>query len=144
MAENQNENHEKYGDQQFTDGELDTIKGGAFGAIALVSKAEPGFFAPFKESMAGAKALAQAPAQLQGILREGGMVLPPSGDAQAVEKRVLEQLGAAVALLKAKDSALADSFRNVVLEACDAVAEAAKGVSPEETAMVDRIKGALV
>lgn len=45
----------------FTDQERDTIRTGAFGAIALVSNADPGFFATFKESMAGSKALATAP-----------------------------------------------------------------------------------
>ena len=55
----------------YTDEERDTVRNAAFGAIALVSKADPGFFSSFKESLAGSKALASAPKEITEILRVG-------------------------------------------------------------------------
>jgi hypothetical protein len=46
---------------EYTDEERDTIRTAAFGAIMLVSKADPGFLAGFKETMVGSKTLAGAP-----------------------------------------------------------------------------------
>ena len=52
----------------YSDEERDTVRSAAFGAMLLVSKADPGFFAMFKESMAGSKALAKASPELRGLL----------------------------------------------------------------------------
>ncbi|XVX19949.1 hypothetical protein ACQP1U_16915 [Actinomycetota bacterium] len=130
---------------EYTDQERDTIRTAAYGAMALVSKADPGFFAMFKESMAGSKALAAAPPQIQSLLKEGGMPQPPQGkSAEEVETAVLGNLSQAMTILKGKDPEQVEGFKNVILAACQAVADASKGVSPEEQAMIERVKGALV
>ncbi|MCE1178167.1 MAG: hypothetical protein LWW86_03945 [Micrococcales bacterium] len=129
---------------EYTDQERDTIRTAAYGAMALVSKADPGFFAMFKESMAGSKALAAAPPQIQSLLKEGGMPQPPQGkSAEEVETSVLGNLTQAMTILKGKDPEQVEGFKNVILAACQAVADASKGVSPEEQAMIERVKGAL-
>jgi hypothetical protein len=56
----------------YNDDERDTVRSAAFGAMALVSKADPGFFAMFKESMAGSQAFANASPELQELLKSGG------------------------------------------------------------------------
>lgn len=127
----------------FTESEHDTIRLGAFGAIALVSKADPGFFATFKESMAGSRALAAAPPAVQELLRGGGLVSPPRGTPEQVEAEVLGTLRQAVALLDAKDPAAAAGYREVIQAACTAVADASKGVSDQERAVIDKITAAL-
>ncbi len=127
----------------YTDTEHQTIRNAAFGAIALVSKADPGFFSTFKESMAGSKAFAAAPPAVQELLRTGGFPSPPRGDAAEVERQVLTGLSESMTILNAKDPSAATGFRDVVLSACDAVAQAAGGVDPAETAMVEKVRGAL-
>ena len=129
---------------EFTESEHDTIRLGAFGAIALVSKADPGFFSTFKESMAGSKALAAAPAAVQELLRGGGLVTPPRGTPEQVEAQVLDTLRQATALLDAKDPSAAAGYREVIRAASQAVANASKGVSDEERAVIAKIEAALV
>lgn len=128
--------------ETLTQEERDIARAAAFGAMALVSQADPGFLAMFKESMAGSKALAAAPPQIRELL-QGGFITPPHGSADQVQSSVMEQLGQAVRILQGKSPELLDGFRGVVLAACDAVADASKGVAPEEAAMIDQVKGAL-
>lgn len=128
---------------EYTDQERDTIRGAAFGAMALVSKAEPGFFDMFSESAAGSKALAAAPKELQDILRSGGFVKPPEGGPDNLEPAVLAGLQQAKQILASKDPAAADSFRSVITTACDSVAQAKDGVAASEQAVIDKIKAAL-
>ena len=126
-----------------TDAERDTVRNAAFGAIALVSKADPGFFSSFKESLAGSKALASAPKEITEILRGGGFPTPPAGDPAAQEAAVMSGLSQAVAVLDAKADGSAEAFKGVILEATQAVAEASDGVSPEEQAVLDKVRTAL-
>lgn len=127
----------------YTDAERDTVRNAAFGAIALVSKADPGFFSSFKESLAGSKALAKAPKEITELLRGGGLPTPPKGDAAAQEQAVLSGLTAAVDVLNAKADGSAEAFKGVILEATQAVADASDGVSAEEQAVIDKVKAAL-
>jgi len=113
----------------------DLVRGAAFGAMALVSKADPGFFAMFKESMAGAKALAAAPSEIRELLG-GGFVAPPSGAAQDLEGAVVSQLQQARDMLAVTAPELLDGFRGVVLAACQATAQADDGVSDSERATI--------
>ena len=69
----------------YTDDEKVTLRNAAFGAMMLVSAADPGFFAMFKESMAGAKALATAPPDLRDLFKGGGMPSVPKGGGAEVE-----------------------------------------------------------
>ena len=61
---------------QFNENETEAIRGGVMGAIALVSQAEPGFFATFKESVAASNALKDAPDDFRRLMT-GGLVMPP-------------------------------------------------------------------
>ncbi|GAA5158091.1 hypothetical protein [Ornithinimicrobium tianjinense] len=126
-----------------TDDDRDVIRRSAFGAMALVSRSDPGFFAMFKESMAGSKALQEAPAEVQQLLREGGFPTPPTGSPQEVETTVLGELGQAMTVLRAKAPEQAAGYRDVILAAVDRVASASDGVAPEETAMISKIRDAL-
>ena len=127
----------------YTDAERDTVRNAAFGAIALVSKADPGFLSSFKESLAGSKALAAAPKEITEILRGGGFPKPPTGDSAAQEQAVLAGLSQAVGVLDAKADGSAQAFKGVILEATQAVADASDGVSPEEQAVLDKVRSAL-
>lgn len=128
---------------EYTDQERDTIRDAAFGAIALVSKADPGFLSSFKESMAGSKALAKGPKEITEILRGGGFPTPPSGDAAAQEQAVMSGLSQAKGILTAKADGSAEAFSGVILEAAQAVADASDGVSPEEQAVIEKVRAAL-
>jgi len=127
----------------YTDEEKATLRSAAFGAMMLVSAADPGFFAMFKESMAGAKALAAAPADLRELLKSGGMPPVPKGSPAEVETAVLAQLQQAVAILQAKAPQDLDGYKAVIVAACDHVANASKGVAESETAAIAKVKGAI-
>lgn len=127
----------------YTDAERDTVRNAAFGAIALVSRADPGFLSSFKESLAGSKALASAPQEITELLRAGGLPTPPKGDQAAQEQAVMSGLTEAKALLTTKADGSAEAFSGVILEATQAVADASDGVSPEEQAVIDRVRAAL-
>lgn len=126
-----------------TEDEQALVKRSAFGAIALVSRADPGFFSMFKESMAGSRAFAAAPAGVQELLRGGGFSTPPTGSPEQIEAATVEDLRQAVQVLEAKDPEHVQGFRDVVLAAADQVASASDGVAPEEQAVIDTIRQAL-
>ncbi|AKT52222.1 hypothetical protein [Arsenicicoccus sp. oral taxon 190] len=126
-----------------TDEQRDQIRNGAFGAIALVSKADPGFLAMFKESMAGSKTLASAPADVRELLAGQGLPTPPSGSPEEVESAVLRDLAGGYAALRSTAPGQAQGYRDVVLAACDQVAQASGGVAPTEQAVIEKIRGAL-
>lgn len=127
---------------EYTDNELDQVRRAVLGAMAYVSKADPGFFAAFKESAAGAKALAQAPEHVRALLA-GGLVFPEATSPEEFDASVVPNLQAAVQLVAAKDAADADALKQVVLAAADQIAAASKGVSVAEQAAVDQIRAAL-
>lgn len=126
-----------------TEDEQDLVKRSAFSAIALVSRADPGFFAMFKESMAGSKEFASAPAGVQELLRGGGFPTPPTGSPEQIEATTLTDLSSAVQILETKDPEHAQGFKDVVLAAADRVANASDGVAPAEEAIVGKIRAAL-
>jgi hypothetical protein len=128
---------------EYTDEERDTIRTAAFGAIMLVSKADPGFLAGFKETMVGSKTLAGASPELRELLKSGGFPTPPKGTPEEVDKAVLSALEKSVTILQEKGAAEADGFKALIVEACNKVAEASKGVDPAETEAIGRVKGAL-
>jgi hypothetical protein len=127
----------------YTDDEKATLRNAAFGAMMLVSAADPGFFAMFKESMAGAKALAAAPPDLRDLLKSGGMPSVPKGDMAQVEGSILTQLQQAVGIVATKAPEDVDGYKGVILAACDEVAQASKGVAASETAAIAKVKTAI-
>lgn len=126
-----------------TEDEQQMVRRAAFGAIALVSRADPGFFAMFKESMAGSKALQEAPPEVQSLLREGGFPTPPTGTPEEVQSTLMSELSRSMQVLSAKAPSQARGFRDVVLAAADRVANASDGVAAEEQAAIDTIRQAL-
>lgn len=126
----------------FTDAEKDTIRGGVMGALALVSQADPGFFDVFKESKAAAESLKEAPEDIRGLVT-GGLQLPPQAPSkEELRTKVLTRLSEAMQVAS-KDPGTASSLRQFVLSACQHVAEASKGVSPEEQGIVNEIASAM-
>jgi hypothetical protein len=128
----------------FTDQERDTLRTGAFGAMLLVSNADPGFLATIKESFAGSKALATASPELRDLFKSGGVPQMPKGGSTAdVESGVLTALQQSTAILQAKAPDQLQSYRAVIMQACEQVAEAQGGVKDTETAAIDKVRGAL-
>jgi hypothetical protein len=128
---------------EYTDDERQTLRTAAFGAVFLVSHADPGFLATFKESVAGSKALTQVSPQLRDVFKSGGLPQLPKGSASEVESAVLSALQQSTAILQAKAPADLDGFRTAVVSACDSVAGASGGVKDAETAAVTKVKAAL-
>jgi hypothetical protein len=127
----------------YTDEDTITLRSAAFGAMMLVSAADPGFLVTFKESLAGAKALAAAPPDLQALFKGGGMPSMPKGSDAEIEADVLGQLQRAIAILQAKAPQDLQSYRDVIVAACDEVANASKGVAESEAAAIAKIKSAM-
>jgi hypothetical protein len=123
---------------EYTDQERDTIRSAAFGAMTLVSAADPGFFAMFKESMAGAKALASAPQPLQGLLKSGGMPSAPKD-----KTSVLTALQQSKQILSSKSPEDLAAFQNVITTACNEVAKANDGVNEAETSAINEVRAAI-
>lgn len=127
---------------EYTEQEQEQVRRAVLNALAYVSKADPGFFAAFSESAAGARALAAAPENIRALLT-GGFMLPEPQSAEEFDASVVPDLQAAVSAVAAKDANDAQALKDVVLAAVQQVAEASKGVTPEEQAAVDKIRGAL-
>jgi hypothetical protein len=128
----------------FTEQERETLRTGAFGAMFLVSNADPGFFATLKESLAGSKALASASPQLRDLFKSGGVPQMPKGGSLAdVESGVLSALQQSTQILQAKAPDQLHDYRTVVMQACEQVAEAHQGVKDTETAAVGKVRTAL-
>lgn len=123
----------------FTEQEQDTIRRGFLGAVALVSQADPGFLDTFKESFAVSKSMQAASPEVRELLK-GGLVMPPkAGSAAEMQGAMFNDLTEAMTILD-RDPATRSAFSDSVLQACQDVAEAAKGVAPEEQEIIDRVR----
>jgi hypothetical protein len=130
-------------EQRLTDEERLTLKTGAFGAVFLVSNADPGMLAVLRESIAASGALADASGVVKEALTSGPLPRLPRDSQLEIESVVLPALCRAVRILREKSPADVDAYRSVVLTAADRVARAHDGVVPEEAAVIERIRGAL-
>ena len=128
---------------EYTDTEKQQLRSAAYGAVFLVSHAEPGMMDMIKESMAASKSFAQASGDLQGVFRGMSMPKIPKGNPADVEAGVLSQLSNSVATIGAKAPQDVDSYRRIVLDACNSAAKAAKGVSAPESEMLSKVMQAL-
>jgi hypothetical protein len=127
----------------YTDQERQTLRTAAFGAVYVVSSAEPGFFDMVKESFAGTKALAKSP-ELRDILRSGGMPPMPKGSPQEIEQGVLSALNESQQILQSKGPDELGGFRTAIVSAVDEVATAAGGgASPREAEAIGKVKAAI-
>lgn len=125
----------------FTDEEKSLVKQALFGAIAMVSKAEPGFLDTLRESGAAAKAMAEAPPLMRELIG-GGLTMPASPEEGSVEDHVLRQVGEAARVLD-RDPVEGSSFRTLVESVIARVANADGEVSPPEQEMITKIRAAM-
>lgn len=132
----------------FTDEEWKTLQGGINGAGMFVSLADRGFFDTFKEGNALAHHLRDAHEHSDSVLvrdlatgheRPFGM----SDSPQEIEQHTVAALQQSVALLQAKAPDDLAAYKQLVLDVAQSVAEAAKGVSPQENAALESIRSAL-
>ncbi|RLP92896.1 hypothetical protein EAD89_07975 [Micromonospora sp. BL4] len=130
-------------EQRLTDEERLILKTGAFGAVFLVSNADPGMLGVIRESVAASGALADASGVVKEALTSGPLPRLPRDSQLEIESVVLPALDRALRILREKSPADVDAYRAVVLTAADRVARAHDGVAPEEAAVIDRIRGAL-
>ncbi|GAB3955305.1 hypothetical protein [Micromonospora vulcania] len=130
-------------EQRLTDEERLTLKTGAFGAVFLVSNADPGMLGVLRESLAASEALADASGVVKEALTTGPLPRLPRDSQLEIESVVLPALGRAVRILREKSPADVAAYRSVVLTAADRVARAHDGVAPAEAAVIDQIRGAL-
>ena len=132
----------------FTDEEWKTLQAGVTGAGTFVALADRSFFDSFKESSVFARHLRDAHAQSESSLirdvatgheRPFGLTSSP----QEIENRTVAAIEQAVAILESKAHEELPAYRKLVLDVAGSVAEAAKGVSPEENTAVQRVRTAL-
>ena len=121
---------------------------GITGAGLFVALVDRGFFDSFKEANALAHHLKDAHEHNDSVLvrdlatghdRPFGATASP----EEVEQSTVATLEKAVAVLEAKSPEDLPAYRQLVLEVAESVAEAAKGVSPQETQALDHIRAAL-
>ena len=132
----------------FSDEEWKALQEGINGAGMFVALVDRGFFDSFKEANALAHHLREAHEHSDSVLvrdlaaghdRPFGMTASPA----EIEQSTAAALGQAVAALEAKSPEDLPAYRQLVLEVAESVAEAAKGVSPQENQALDRIRAAL-
>ncbi|SCF33144.1 hypothetical protein GA0074695_5697 [Micromonospora viridifaciens] len=120
-----------------------TLKTGAFGAVFLVSNAEPGMLAMVRESFAASGALGEASGVVKDALTTGPLPELRRESALEIEATVLPALSRSVAILREKSPEDVEAYRSVVLSAADRVAQAHHSVTPAEASVLDRIRAAL-
>jgi hypothetical protein len=129
--------------QPLTDEERATLKGAAFGAVFLVSNAEPGALSMIKESVAASDAFAGTTGLVRELLTTGGLPQFPTGASADVSATVLPALRRSMEILRLKAPAELTSYRSAVLTATEQVARAHEGISPNEAAMMATVREAL-
>jgi hypothetical protein len=132
----------------FTDEEWKTMQSAVTGAGTLVALVDRSFFDSFKEASALAHHLRDAHEHSDSVLvrelatghdRPFGLTASP----EEIEKSTVAAIEQAVATLTAKAPEDLPAYRQLVLDVADSVAEAAKGVSPQENTALERIRAAL-
>jgi tellurite resistance protein len=132
----------------FTDDEWKAMESGVTGAGMFVAIVDRGFFDSFKEANALAQHLHQAHEQSDSALirelaakhdRPFGVTSSPT----EIEQSTVAALQQGVAALEAKAPEELPAYRQLVLDVAQSVAEAAKGVSPQENTALEHIRAAL-
>lgn len=124
----------------YTDEEGRTLRTAVFGAMVLVSTAEPG--ALDEESHAGIRAMATFSPRLRQVLGAARPELP-AGSTADVEAGVLDALRRSVDILAARTPDEAAAFPAAVLAVCEEVASADGRVGEGESAVVAKVRAAL-
>ncbi|MFC0530069.1 hypothetical protein [Phytohabitans kaempferiae] len=128
---------------ELTAEEKSTLKTAAFGAVFLVSDADPGFFTMLKESFAASDALAGATGLVREVLTGGPLPKLPRGSTAEVEAVVLPALERSVAILREKAPSEVDNYRAAVVAAAEQAASAAHGVDAREADALAKVKSAV-
>lgn len=129
--------------QQLTPGEKATLKTAAFGAVFLVSNADPGLVDMVRESFAAADVISNTTGLVKDVLTTGSLPQLPREDPEQVAQRVLPMLRQSMEILEHKAPSEADGYRRTVLAAAVRVARAAAGVDSAEAEMVGKVQAAL-
>ncbi|WP_091552250.1 hypothetical protein [Micromonospora pattaloongensis] len=120
-----------------------TLKAAAFGAVFLVSNADPGLLPMVRESFAAADAFAGSTGLVNEVLTTGRPPrLAERGPAE-LEAEVLPALRRAVEILRAKAPHEVDNYQDTVLGAALRAAAAEGGVNAAEAATVSKVRAAL-
>ena len=132
----------------FTEDEWETLQRGLTGAGMLVSVADPGVMDSFGESSALAKYLSsQRVAGPTELMRDlggtHGTGFGLTANPNEVRAGTILALQSAVGILSATAPDELEPYRQMVLGVATAVAEAKKGVSPTEDAVIGVIKETL-
>lgn len=128
---------------ELTEDEQNTLKTAAFGAVYLVSNADPGVISMVRESFAASDVFADAKGLTKQVLTTGPLPTLPRDSPVDVEALVLPALRRSAAILTAKAPQEVDDYRATVAGAAARVAGASSGVHPDEAVMVAKIEDAL-
>jgi hypothetical protein len=129
--------------EPLTDDERMTLKTAAFGAVFLVSNAEPGLLSTVKESFAASDTFAGSTGLVNAVLTTGELPRLAPGSPADIEAAVLPLLRRAVEILRAKAPGELDNYQDTVIAAALRTAGAADGVGAAEAAAVGRVSSAL-
>jgi tellurite resistance protein len=124
----------------YTEAEGQTLRTAVFGAMVLVSTADPG--SVDEESHAGIRAMTLLSDDLRAVIAAAPPSLP-SGTTSDVEAGVLAALKESVAIIDAHEPRDVAIFRAAVTEMCRSVAGADGEVAATEKEMVTRVVEAL-
>ncbi|MCP2241696.1 TerB family tellurite resistance protein [Lentzea aerocolonigenes] len=124
----------------YTEAEGQTLRTAVFGAMVLVSTADPG--SVDEESHAGIRAMTLLSDDLRAVIAAAPPALP-KGTTSDVEAGVLAALRESVAIIDAHEPRDVAIFRAAVTEMCRSVAGADGEVAVTEKAMVTRVVEAL-
>jgi hypothetical protein len=132
----------------FTEEEWETLRKGVSGAGTLASLSDRDFTDAFGEAGALAKYLVGQRGKASSELVRALAAERPRGfgittSQQEVETETVAALRSATRILGEKAPAETAAYRQLVLGLMDAVAEAKGGVTPEETAAIERTREAL-
>ncbi|MCX2947851.1 TerB family tellurite resistance protein [Lentzea sp. NEAU-D7] len=124
----------------YTEAEGQTLRTAVFGAMVLVSTADPG--SVDEESQAGVRAITLLPDDMRAVIAAAPPSLP-KGSTSEVESGVLAALRDSVAIINAHEPRDVPIFRAAVSEMCRSVAGADGEVAAAERAMVTKVVEAL-
>ncbi|ASW53922.1 hypothetical protein [Plantactinospora sp. KBS50] len=119
-----------------------TLKTAAYGAVFLVSNAEPGPFAMIKESFAASDTIAGSSGLVRDVLTTGPLPQLPA-DPVAVKEVVLPALRRSVELLREHAPAELGRYQATVVAAAHQVARASAGTSEAEATALAEVLAAL-
>jgi hypothetical protein len=128
--------------EELTPDDKATLKTAAFGAVYLVSNADPGVLAMIRESFAASGAISSASRLVREVLTTGPLPQLPRDPVEA-ERAVLPMLRRSVQILEAKAPAEVDNYRWTVQAAADRVALASAGVDSAEAEVIGKVRTAL-